>query len=53
MLGFSVLVMALLVAMKLLVPAAALQDNLRTIALLLPIYCSGASFQRRSKTQKS
>nr|WP_321298717.1 DUF4105 domain-containing protein [uncultured Sphaerochaeta sp.] len=52
-LGFSVLVMALLVAMKLLVPAATVQDNLRTIALLLPIYCSGASFQRRSKSQKA
>ncbi len=51
-LGFGVVVMGVLVALKLLVPAAALQDNLRTIALLLPIYLSGASFQRRPKVQK-
>lgn len=52
MVGIAAVVMVVLVVMKLLVPSAALQDNLRTIALLLPIYLSGATFQRRSKVQK-
>ncbi|NLK06665.1 MAG: DUF4105 domain-containing protein [Spirochaetales bacterium] len=52
MVGISAVVMVVLVVMKLLIPSAALQDNLRTIALLLPIYLSGATFQRRSNIQK-
>ena len=52
MVGISAVVMVALVVMKLLIPSAALQDNLRTIALLLPIYLSGATFQRRSNIQK-
>lgn len=39
--------MIVLLGLKFLAPAFALQDNLRTMAVLLPVYLLGSSFQGR------
>ena len=45
-------IMLVLLVLKFLVPAFAQQDNIRTIAVLLPLYLSGSSFQGRRKRKK-
>ncbi len=45
--SFSAAVMIILLVLKIGVPSLALQDNIRVIALLLPLYLSGSSLQRR------
>lgn len=46
-LSFSVLVMVTLLVGRLILPAIFVQDNLRIILLLLPIFYSGSTFQSR------
>ncbi len=46
-LSFSVLVMVILLVGRLIIPVLFVQDNLKIILLLLPIFYSGSTFQSR------
>ncbi|HAP57382.1 MAG TPA: hypothetical protein DCR02_06250 [Sphaerochaeta sp.] len=47
LLAYCSVIMIVLLGLKFLAPAFALQDNLRTMAVLLPVYLLGSSFQGR------
>lgn len=51
-LAYCSAIMLVLLVLKGFVPAFALQDNLRTIAVLLPTYILGSAFQSRGKREK-
>ncbi len=52
LLAYCSAIMLVLLVIKALLPALSSQDNLRTIAVLLPIFLSGASFQSRRKRKE-